>query len=459
MNQISFRIALAMLPALVLVLLLFGVATAMREGDVIELEMQRDADAVALSLAEVLRHEGVDADGARAHLESVDEKLAHLAIRLADDPVAAGNVDGMQVVGVAPLETDGRTQWVVVTEPLQERDAFVLRALLADAVGSVVATLVAWAFAVAVGRTLVQSRVIRLIHRLEAVGRGEYRAPPLALGADELGVLGEAVDRMAQQIEEARAHAQSEAEARQRVLLQLRRADRLAAVGRTVAVFAHEVGTPLGVIVGRAERLERPVNPDGVRNGARIIHEQADRIAAFVRRLLDYARHDDTFELAPLDLGAVVRRSTPMMADRGRARGVAIETRLPGGAPIVDGDAKALEQVVVNLLANAIDASPADATVTVRIEPAHCDEAAERGLPSDHLHLVVEDRGPGIPIEVRPRVFDPFFSTKAPGEGTGLGLAIVAEIVQDHAGAVTVEDRDGGGCRIVVHLPTGGKRA
>jgi signal transduction histidine kinase len=271
-------------------------------------------------------------------------------------------------------------------------------------------------------------------------------------------VLGEAVDRMTHQIEEARAQASAEAAARQRALLQLRRADRLAAVGRTVAVFAHEVGTPLGVIVGRAERLERPVHNDAVRSDARIIHEQGDRIAAFVRRLLDYARHDDGFELAPLDLGASLKRAIPMIADRGRSRGIQVVMDVPGRMIPVEGDGQALEQVMTNLLANAVDASPTDGSVTVRIETTECSVAADRGLPSPHVHIIVEDEGPGVPEELRSRVFDPFFSTKEPGQGTGLGLAIVAEIVQDHGGQVTLEDRIGGGCRVVVHLPAGGPR-
>ncbi len=451
MNQISLRIALAMIPVLAVMLTLFGVATAAREGEVIALEMQRDADAVALSVADLLGRTGRGPVEARAEVERLDARLEHLSIAVtaAAPPVS----DGDMVVGAAPL---GDAAWIVVTEPLDERDAYVVRALITDALGVLVATIVAAVFAVAVGRTLVQRRVLSLITRLEEVGRGEFSEEPLQLGQDELGQLGHAVHEMSAQLRGAQHTAQIEGQARRRAQLNLRRADRLAAVGRTVAVFAHEVGTPLGVIVGRAERLERGVEAAKVTANARIIREQGDRINVFVRRLLDYARNDHGLELAPTPLQPVVHTAMGVADDRARAREVRIELSV-GGDVVVDADAHALTQVFTNLLLNAVDASPPGSTVRMDVERAvDCAAAEQRGLHGTHAHVVIEDEGPGIPADVRERVFDPFFSTKGAGEGTGLGLAIVAEIVLDHGGAVTLDAAAGGGCRAVVHLPLAG---
>ncbi len=467
MNQISLRIAIAMLPALVLVLTLFGLATAMREGEVIQLEMQRDADAVAQSIAQLIPPTA-SLEQTRARLEIIDERFEHLSIDLVEGPAASLGPDPEQrpprVVGYAGIQGGGGDSaqpraWIVVTEPLAERDAFVRRALLADVVGIVVATLVASAFAMAVGRMLVQKRVLQLAARLSEVGRGSYPDTPLRLGRDELGRLGEAVESMTRQLREARDQASREGAGRRRAQLQLRRADRLAAIGRTVAVFAHEVGTPLAVISGRAERLARPNQPESVRSDASIIGAQADRIAAFVRRLLDYARHDDGFELSPTRIATVLELALPLATERARSVGVTLSASTPEPDLEVEGDQQALIQVLTNLISNAVDASPRGGEVEVSARVVRCDVGTQRDLTPYHIHVCVDDAGQGVPPELRERVFDPFFSTKDAENGTGLGLAIVAEIVQDHGGCVSIEDRPGGGCRAIVHLPLGGVHA
>ena len=184
MDRIALRIALAMLPVLVVLLTLFGVATAAREGEVIEIEMQRDADAVARTIAALV--DPNDLAEATTKLEALDRALPYLTIGLRDDPGLPPGPD--EVLGVVSLGPEG--PWVVVREPLAERDAFVRRALTTDAVGVVVATLIAAAFAAAVGRVLVQGRVVTLVRRLRAVGSGDYDSTPLDLGADEIGDLG-----------------------------------------------------------------------------------------------------------------------------------------------------------------------------------------------------------------------------------------------------------------------------
>lgn len=414
-TRIALRIALGMMPVVAVVLTVFSLATVAREAELIELEMQRDVDTVALLVADSLRTQGGDIEKARAYLDSLKEPLERLDIALVEGRPSAQTLSPQRdeeerVIGKAAVALPGLDQWVVVTESLTERDVFVRRALITDVVAMVVATLVACAFAVAVGHWLVQRRVDRLSNWLNAVGQGQYPDAPLGLGDDELGALGDVVSEMTEQLRASRDEAASEAEKRQRSLLLLKRAERLAAVGRTVAVFAHEVGTPLSVIRGRADRLARPNNRDAVTRDARSIIEQTDRIAGFVRRLLDYTRHDDGFELVPVDLEEVVRDAVALVSDRARFREVDIQTEL--GPVWVEGDFRALQQVVTNLLENAVDASSAGDCVEVTVKRSTRELDGSRGWAEGIVCLVVEDRGTGIPEALRERVLDPFFTTK-----------------------------------------------
>ena len=438
-SRVSLRIAAAMMPALVVVLSVFGVASAWREGEVVEQEMQRDADDVATSVALFVAADAPDRD---ARIAALDRALPHLRIRVvgpeAGDEPLAGYVTARE-----PLrDAAGRVlAHVEVTEPRSDRDAFVVRALIADAIGVAVATLIAAAFAVAVGRVLVERRVDAVIRQLAQVGRGELPDRPLALGADELGVLGRAVNDMIDQLQAANDRARAEGDARQRAQLQLRRADRLAVVGKTTAVFAHELGTPLAVVVGRADRLLRTLGDDPQRAAVVTIREQADRMTSAIRRLLDYARHDDSLLLRPIDLAPVLGAAATLASDRATAAGVDVDVADGAELP-VNADPQAMLQVLTNLLHNAIDASPRGSTVSMT-----------GGVDGDRVVVTVGDRGPGVADDLKERVFDPFFTTKPSGEGTGLGLAIVQEIVHDHGGRVTLIDRAGGGLTVRVELP------
>jgi two-component system NtrC family sensor kinase len=447
-RRVALSIALALAPGLALVLGALGVITALREGELIEDERQRDASAMAIGLAHLLDRHAGSPEQARDHLAALDLTLQHLDVELIllpgpdapvpDEVLAAQGPDGSRrVVGVAKVTAGSAAgSAVVVTEPLDERDAFVRRALISEVIGVLGATGLAGLLAIGVGGWVVQRRVDRILDRLAAVGRGETPKEPLSLGDDEIGGLGDAVNAMVVQLGAARERAANEASARRGVELDLRRADRLSAVGQTAAAFAHEVGTPLQVVSGRAARIVRREGPDA--DDARIVVDQAERIAVSVRRLLDYVRHDDRVDLRPTSLARAVATAHELLADRSRQSGARL---VLGGLPDVQvlGDAVALTQVVVNLVANALDAGAG--TVTVRIEAG-----------SPH-RLVVEDDGPGIPDEVRDRVFDAFFTTKPAGRGTGLGLAIVKQIARDHGGEVLLEDPPGGGCRVVLTLP------
>ncbi len=209
------------------------------------------------------------------------------------------------------------------------------------------------------------------------------------------------------------------------------RADKLATMGALATGVAHEVSTPLGVILGRAEQLLPKVESDArAAHALRAIIEQAGRIDAIVRGFLNLARGDapKLERVAPESLASV---AVELVEHRFAKAGVTLETFIAAGLPAVACEARLFEQVIVNLLLNACDACDAGAKVTLEV----CAFAGR-------VAFVVTDEGPGIGPDVAARVLEPFFTTKPPGKGSGLGLAIASEIVKHHNGTLTLGPRD-----------------
>lgn len=223
----------------------------------------------------------------------------------------------------------------------------------------------------------------------------------------------------------------------------LARASRAATTGTLAMGIAHEISTPLGVIVGRAEQLEGRIGDDPRATRAlRAIGEQADRIGQVVRGFLDLARGGAP-SLRPVDPGDVARGALRLVEHRFLAARVTLAADVEEGLPALAGDLRLLEHAVVNLLLNACEASAGGARVELAVR-----------AEGDGVDFIVDDGGAGIRPEDVARATEPFFTTKP--EGSGLGLAIAHEIVNIHRGALSLEPRAGGGTRARVHLPAGG---
>ena len=260
-----------------------------------------------------------------------------------------------------------------------------------------------------------------------------------------LARLAPAIRRELREADDRRGRAAAEAAlARERDLA--RRAEKLAALGTLAAGLAHELNNPIGIMSSRIELMLMEDEASGLtpalREDLTVLHRHAQRVARIASGLLSFARQSSG-ERMPVDLNHVVSE-TLLLAERQMTKeGIRVETHLAPRLPAILGDANTLQQVLLNLLTNAWDALANGGEI--RIETS---VAAEGTNP---VRLVIADNGPGIAPEALPRIFDPFFSTKA--TGTGLGLSITDGIVREHGGTIDVESSPGKGTRFVLAFP------
>lgn len=305
---------------------------------------------------------------------------------------------------------------------------------------------------VVVSVVALQLQVLRPLARLTAsiqrLGQGEP-GPPLAVPRrDELGRVAEAFNEMATRLARARAQLVAETQRAVEMEHQLRRSGTLAVAGKLTSALAHEVGTPLNIISGRAEFVLKGMSPaDPARQDLETIIGQIDRISRIINSLLDTVRPQRP-ELREVAVESVIEPLLPLLRHAARARGVML-AGLTGAVdlPPIIVDPGQVQQVLINLILNALEATPVDGRVEVRAA-----RAAQEGRPG--VALSVADTGTGISADVLPRIFEPFFTTKPTGQGTGLGLSICRDIVKTHDGNIRVESQAGRGTTFTVWMPS-----
>jgi PAS domain S-box-containing protein len=223
--------------------------------------------------------------------------------------------------------------------------------------------------------------------------------------------------------------------------------DKMASIGQLVSGVAHELNNPLTSIAGLAELLlERPPHPELPREHLRVIHDQAERAGRIVRNLLTFARKGVPEQTA-VDLNDVVARTSLLIVYELQLHSIDLQSELSPDPVVVLGDRYELQQVLLNLVTNAVQAV------------GGLEEGRPRGITlsterSDgDAVLRVRDTGPGVPKDLAPYLFTPFFTTKAPGEGTGLGLSLSYGLVKAHGGTLTYDPPTEGGAEFRVTLP------
>jgi len=314
------------------------------------------------------------------------------------------------------------------------------------------------------GRSLVSRLVLRPLDRVmqtaDAVADGDLAARAPDAATRDFATLAERLNRMTDRLLDAQS--------------QLVRSEKLASIGRLAAGVAHEVGNPLGAVGTYVEVLRRRGADQEVTDGMTRELERLDRI---VRSLLDYARPQED-PLVPVDPARVVRGAFELLRSQGAFRTLNATTDIFPQVPEIAGRAHVLQQALVNLLLNAVDATPAGGTIiigarrwayepgrslpkrasdpsftafarTIERRPARVEFAD--GQPG--ALLFVADSGTGIAPQDREKVFEPFYTTKEPGRGTGLGLAIVARSVHDMGGVVWVDAAREGGAAFKLFFP------
>ena len=248
---------------------------------------------------------------------------------------------------------------------------------------------------------------------------------------------------------------EAEAELRER----LHHMEKLNAIGQLASGVAHDFNNQLAGILGYAELLgQAPQRVDLVQECAEQIRTLAKRSGGLTQQLLAFGRREKTVaEPAPVDLHALLRDVVGIL-ERGIDKRIRLELSLEAPAPQTSGDPAQLQSAFLNLALNARDAMPSGGELRVSTSAAR---APASGLPlelepGDYLRVDVADTGVGMSPELRRRIFEPFYTTKEPGEGTGMGLASVFGAVEAHRGAIRVESEEGVGSRFSVFLPQGG---
>jgi two-component system, NtrC family, sensor kinase len=401
---------------------------------------------------------------ARADVEQVLK--GRVVSRLISDP------GGRYWEVMAPVRLQGSVAGAVAaTFSLDRADRLALRIRAWSFVFTAV-TVVVMAFLMALAARWVVGRPVRrFMDAIDRLRDGDSTATVRVETSDEFGVLATHFNGMMARIhrfnEELQARidgATAELDQRYRevgrlneLLFKTRRslsqAERLALAGRIMAEVAHEVGTPLHSISGHLELLRKDLPPEAVSSDTlrrlTIIETQLARVSEIIAQLLDLTRRSPG-EPGLVDVNTLIRDTVDLVRPGLSAASLTLELLLEPGLPPVVGHTTQLQQVVLNLLTNAMDATAAGGRLEVHT----------RAL-ADHtqVELQVTDTGEGIPLTHQKHIFEPFFSTKAATRGTGLGLFVSTQIVRDHYGQIEVESEEGRGSSFRVRLPLAEGRA
>ncbi|MFW5813496.1 MAG: ATP-binding protein [Fibrobacterota bacterium] len=282
-----------------------------------------------------------------------------------------------------------------------------------------------------------------LVELMSFIAEGDHHRRFEGNGPKEISELGRTFNHMLDSIENAEKEVDGHRRKQRQLEQKLQQNQRLAALGRFAAGTAHELGTPLSVISGKAQRaLRAPSISDAQRKALNAVRTEVGRMEYIIRQLLDFSRRTP-LRYTLVNPSHVLSSAAAALEEEAAVKKTAVEVTGPEDAPHFRMDAMRIHQALTNLMRNAIQASPGG---NVR-----CRWHREQ---NEELIFSIEDNGPGIPPEIRDKIFDPFFTTKSVGEGTGLGLSIVHTVAQEHEGSVEVGESSMGGCmcRLKIHV-------
>jgi len=483
--KLTFKLVFALITLIVLILGVDAWLSVRRESRFLRAELERKAYRIGSAMKELVadawRREGPDV--ALALIQAANQRERLLMIRwvwldgksselfrprASENPLDHNRLnepvtvqyrtpDGRDyLITYVAVNVDNRPGALELSEPLSLTDDFVRTSVYRKFVLTAIVIAASIGATLLLGIWLVGWPLKRLIDKARRVGAGDLSDPIELHSRDELSELANSLNQMCDSLAESQRRIQHEADARISTIEQLRHADRLRTVGQLASGVAHELGTPLNVVTGRASLITSGrLTPDEVVESAQVIKTQADRMAGIIRQLLDFSRSGKS-RRTRVDLLMIVRQTVQILEPLSHKHGVELVVKGSPESAMSCVDPGQIQQVLTNLVVNGIQATPEGGRVTIRLscEPNLSRSDEQPGL-IDYDCLTVTDTGHGISEEIRNRLFEPFVTTKDVGEGTGLGLSIAYGIVRDHGGWIDVESEPGHGSQFKVYLPKG----
>ena len=304
------------------------------------------------------------------------------------------------------------------------------------------------------GVNVVARPLQKLIQKTRRAGEGDLTGDVDLGGNDELTELGQSLNNMCRQLSESQEAVQAETLARIAALEQLRHVDRLQTVGRLASGIAHELGTPLNVVSGRAALIASgKLCETDVTESARSIKSETDRMATIIQQLLDFARRRTPKRIS-IDLHQIAIQTAQLLDPLAQKRDVQIEVTESAKPVTAFVDVGQLQQVLTNLIVNAIQSINDGGHVRIRMGYRFARPPEGHAGEADQYDFIdIEDNGKGIAEENLNHIFEPFFTTKEVGEGTGLGLSLSYGIIDEHGGWIEASSQVGKGTCFTVYLP------
>jgi len=293
----------------------------------------------------------------------------------------------------------------------------------------------------------------RLTDGMARIKDGNFSPLPLKNHQDEVGMLLEAFNAMATELETARSKLKEEAQSRRHIQAALQEADKLITIGQLSAGLAHEIGSPLQILKGRGEHLLLCAGqPEEVIRHTRILVSQTERITRIVQQLLEFTRRRSP-HFALIDPHEPVNAVLNLLEYEAYKKQVELSCEVDEDLPPILADSDGIQQIVLNLVTNALSATSAGGRIVVAIEPCRTGTNPARGEATEAIRLTVSDNGSGMSKEIREHLFEPFFTTRHEQGGVGLGLAVARSIVTAHHGSIKAESSPGLGSTITIILP------
>ncbi len=302
-----------------------------------------------------------------------------------------------------------------------------------------------------IARRSIHRPMSALLDGIKSMAQGNFGTQITLRRSDELGELADAFNQMAISLKESREKLLSEAEIRLGLERSLRHSEKTATIGQLASGLAHEIGTPLNIIAGRAKMTKTSLGENSeAQNNQDIILDQTRKITKIIQQLLGFARKKKP-EKKKLNVNHLMVTTLDLLDYEVQRRGVTVARQLGDHLPFLKADPDLLQQVFMNLLLNGLQSMPNGGTLRISISSEWIlREGLEYG-EREYVEVSVEDTGAGMDEGTMKDLFTPFFTTKE--RGTGLGLTVTRGIVQEHSGWIDVKSKLGQGSVFTVYLP------